>query len=189
MLTDNESTPLSMRSREQPSQSRVDRHPGSATKGCMLHLLTALSCFVIISVTLIFLTEFFGLCMSLIQSWPGFEFGLKIYCCCFTIIVILIEMEWTSTARQSIICQSWIWRGLFYAFIGFLENSMHAGDDKTLPVEWALFVAATLMIVYGFIYAVMGLLNLKRLRDERMARYIQLLAYIEVDNAMRMEPA
>jgi hypothetical protein len=122
----------------------------------------------------------------------------------FAIISILIELELTTAARESNLCQSWEYRGFGYIFLGLLHASTamttkcqgaedrdeEEEEENTVAVESSLtfqlltkFISLSLMII-GVLYILLGLLNMKRVRDEKMARYVQLISYLEVRSSL-----
>jgi hypothetical protein len=123
------------------------------------------------------------------------EIGIRFYLAAFAIISILIEFEFTTAARDSNLCQSWEYRGLGYIFLGLLhaytsltkissqeENEEEASVENSLIFQLiSKFLSVSLMII-GALYITLGLLNMKRIRDEKMARYIQLISFMEVSS-------
>jgi hypothetical protein len=104
------------------------------------------------------------------------------YIVVFSLAVILTELDWTAPIRNSILSQSWTFRGLFYIFIGLLEFVLHIDihDWRGQLIPFSVVVSASFMTLVGAIYSFMGIICLKKTKDERMARYIQLMSYLQV---------
>jgi hypothetical protein len=130
------------------------------------------------------------------------ETGVRLYLVVFSVIAILIELEITSAARSSSLCQTWEYRGLGFVFLGLLHAYTYLDEDFEIPtVLFLLNVTAYSLIASGVGYVVLGLAKTKRIRDEKMARYIQLISYMEVSlsffpphcsqvqNALRRDPS
>lgn len=121
--------------------------------------------------------------------------------------IIMIEMEWSEAIRTLSILQSWGIRGLCYVFVGLLIFQEFGGFSP-LPCTSRyplLRVSCVLLVILGLTYSIMvrtliishwwlkqrlliqnwkfffqGILSLKKVRDTKMARYIQLLSHFEV---------
>ena len=49
----------------------------------------------------------------------------------FSLLVVLVEMEWTSIIRESAVLYNWIPRGVLYTFLGILGTTMNdIGNDS-----------------------------------------------------------
>lgn len=118
----------------------------------------------------------FNLCFVVIDAI------LQLYLILFAILACFTELEWTGTVRNSILCQSWIFRGLIYMFIGTLAVKEDIPND--ILVDTILgninYFCGYVFVLFGGVYFVLGLLCIKRMRDRKMARYIALLAHNEV---------
>lgn len=139
----------------------------TAQKGCLLQFLTVFSSAIIVcAIGIAFMQVaslyFMAIELSLIRA------GIRLYVIIFSIIIILNEMEVSSLVRNSIISYSWIGRGLFYFFIGLIVLDQHVGhhiDSQVFRLSFGIFGHA--LLCSGVCYLVMGLLCLKRTRDER----------------------
>jgi hypothetical protein len=170
------------------------------SKGTLLHLLTIFSCVTVVWLVAIFLIQLFlagisilradGNLISLLhqglnESHPSFplviETGVRLYLVVFCVIAVLIELEITSAARSSSLCQSWEYRGLGFVFLGLLHAYTYLDEDFDSPIILRLLDGtAYSLIASGLVYVALGLANAKRIRDEKMARYIQLITFMEV---------
>lgn len=111
---------------------------------------------------------------------------MECYGLVFPIAVFLTEMEWTETIRSSILLQSWTSRGLFYIFIGLFTYETHKEFySGTKKMRNALFVVSCIMMTFGLVYSFMGLIYLKKIRDQKLAHYIGLVSNFEMQNAIR----
>lgn len=168
-----------------PSSSNTSRTNRTANKGCLLRFLTVLSVFIIISGLGIICLQA-GSMYLLATKISLVRAGLQLYIVIFSVIIILNEMEWTALVRNSLVSYSWIARGLFYIFIGLILLDQQLGyrtGSQFVGLCSVLFGHS--LVFSGLIYLIMGLLCLKRMRDDRMARYVQLLSYMEVQDTIR----
>jgi hypothetical protein len=92
-------------------------------------------------------------------------------------------MEWTESIRTFQLIQNWISRGLIYVFVGLLALDNN-GEILDYSVSDYVFFAPVSLIVFGVTYSILGLLCCKRFKDEKMAKYIQLLSHLEVQSAL-----
>lgn len=112
------------------------------------------------------------------------QYVLRLYVTVLCLLVILVELEWTKFARDSMIFNVWITRGICICFIGVLgleENDTSASKNSDHPgfsaTETYVKAVAWLMIACGALYFAMGICCLqlvyKRVRNdyqERLAR-------------------
>lgn len=98
------------------------------------------------------------------QTGRPVEYVLRVYVLLQCFLVILIEFEWTSFARESKILQFWVTRGIFYAFIGVLgldENDTL--QEKNQGTDWFdvskvyIMAVAWVMVACGCLYFSMGI--------------------------------
>ena len=99
--------------------------------------------------------------------------------------VIMCEFELTETIRTFTILQNWMTRGLSYIFVGLLAYNH---TEESLHSNTAAYVkfSSLSLIILGSIYSMMGLFCMKRLKDDRMAKYVQLLSHLEIQKAIQM---
>jgi ABC-type lipoprotein release transport system permease subunit len=95
----------------------------------------------------------------------------------------LAELEWTESVRSFQLVQNWISRGLIYVFVGLLALD-NDEEDLNYSISEYIFIASLALIALGITYSFLGLLCCKRFKDEKMAKYIQLLSHLEVQNAL-----
>lgn len=167
-----EHTPLQQQSPSDPP-TRTRNLPLSTTttaqKGCLLQFLTIFSSVIIVcGIGIAFLQiasmYYMAMDMSLVRA------GIRLYVIFFSIIVILNELEVSALVRNSIISYSWIARGLLYCFIGLIVLDQHVGHHLDSQVFRLCFgVFGHTLFVAGVCYFLMGLMCLKRTRDERWA--------------------
>ena len=113
---------------------------------------------------------------------------VQLYALTLCIVITFVEMEWTESIRSLTILQSWTVRGLSYIFVALLVfQEMGSLSAKTLTERNLRLVQGPPigLFFFGLLYTCMGILCLKRLRDSKMARYIQLLSHLEVQNVIR----
>jgi len=67
----------------------------------------------------------------IIISVPFEERVVRAYLIGSSLLVVLVEMEWTSIIRESAVLQNWICRGILYTFLGILGTTMNdIGNDS-----------------------------------------------------------
>lgn len=120
----------------------------------------------------------------------------------FTAIGVLCEMEWTETIRSTSLLQFWTSRGMFYVFISLFTvreygvltyqwSDMRFVLDTIAGILFAVGSAYITMVSskYCFLYSyralsrcwwLQGLFCMKKIRDEKMARYVRMLSGFEV---------
>ncbi len=108
------------------------------------------------------------------------DVGIRLFICLFCILAVLVELELTSTVRGSMMCQSWPLRGIFYIFVGLLQAFVHEDGWADTTLVGIVITTSYGFLFGGVIYVFMGLLQVKRIHDEKMARYIQLISFMEV---------
>lgn len=109
------------------------------------------------------------------------ESGVRLYMVAFSVVGILIELEITTAARSSSLCQFWEYRGLGFIFIGLLHAYTYLDEELSNSTVLLLLNITSYGVLFsGLVYIILGLLNLKRIRDEKMARYVQLISFMEV---------
>ena len=98
--------------------------------------------------------------------------------------VIMCEFELTETIRTFMILQNWMTRGLSYIFVGLLAYNHTEISLHSSAAAYVKFSSLSLIIL-GSIYSMMGLFCMKKLKDDRMAKYVQLLSHLEIQNAIQ----
>ena len=150
---------------------------------CNLFLFTIASYFTIASafaVTIAQLILILGVAEVLLV-----ETSVRIYGIVLCIGVIFTELEMTEVARSFILLQNWIFRGVCYAFVGLLAmNYSNVNENLDISSQLYVTVSSLSLVTMGTIYSCMGVLCLKRIRDDKMAKYIRLLSHLEIQNAM-----
>mmetsp|Transcript_434 Transcript_434/g.764 ORF Transcript_434/g.764 Transcript_434/m.764 type:complete len:189 (-) Transcript_434:1602-2168(-) len=141
----------------------------SSTTAIILGFATVLSVFLILIDT------------RMRDSFEVVHFMLRLYGLTLMVVAILSELEWFEAIRQSSILQNWTSRGIFLTFLGlfvFVEYSkLTLGRFKFVTM---VAVVSLVIVLCGCVYTGMGLMNLKRLKNEKTVRYIQLLSQYEV---------
>lgn len=155
--------------------------PARVTKGCFLVFYGGFSIFTTVCISVAFIVDCVLLIVATVMQskFDTLQLLLRLYLIAFNILAFFCEMEWTEAVRTTSLLQSWELRGLFYAFIGlFLIREFGAVFLFRLNV--AVYIVGCLMTFCGVVYTIMGMLCLKRVRNERTIRYIQLLSQYEV---------
>ena len=109
---------------------------------------------------------------------------IRIYGIILAVGVILCEFELTETIRTFIILQNWITKGLSYIFVGLLAYNHTKTRLDNDSEEYVKFSSLS-MIILGSIYSMMGVFCMKKLKDDRMAKYVQLLSHLEIQKAIQ----
>jgi len=96
---------------------------------------------------------------------------LCLYSLIFVSIAFLCEMEWLETIRQSAIFQNWVFRGIFYSYLGIFTY-VEYGRAKVfaLDVGWVVQSIAALLTVLGFIYTIMVSWRILKYRSMRLRK-------------------
>lgn len=174
-----------------PESSVVSSSP---SKGILLHTFTVFSCITVLWLVAILLIQIFLLVLSLLRvdgidkssfvtisyNFIVIESGVRLYMITFSVVGVLIELEITAAARSSSLCQFWEFRGFGFIFIGILHAYTYLDEELNNSTSIFLNVTSYGVIFSGVVYILLGLFNLKRIRDEKMARYIQLISFMEV---------
>lgn len=109
------------------------------------------------------------------------ETGVRLYLVAFSILGILIELEITAIIRTANLCQAWEYRGFFFTFIGLFHVYTNKDDQfDNENIVLCLQLVGYFMMLCGIIYLLLGFLHFKKIRDEKMARYVQLISVLEV---------
>jgi hypothetical protein len=153
-----------------------------AHRGVVLIIFQCISIATMVAGAALALVEFAAVIEKLtwlVTMSPSFNvlaFFKQLYAIVLSIAIAFTELEWTETLRTFILLQNWVTRGLAYIFVGLMAIEKHTNS----VFKSTLFWLGIGLIAFGGIYAFMGLLCLKRIRDQKMARYIQLLSNYEV---------
>lgn len=109
---------------------------------------------------------------------------IRVYGIVLAMGVIMCEFEVTETIRTFIILQNWITRGLSYIFVGLLAyNHTETILDRS-STSYVNFSSLSLILL-GSVYSMMGIFCMKKLKDDRMAKYVQLLSHLEIQKAIQ----
>ena len=108
---------------------------------------------------------------------------IRLYGILLCIGVILCELELTEVVRTFIVLQNWISRGFAYIFVAMLALNHGTLNLDSTTMKYVEFSTSSL-ICLGSLYIFMGIFCLKKLRDDKMARYIQLLSHLEIQKVI-----
>ena len=152
-----------------------------ADKDWMLMLFNFISYITAASATTVFFSQIMLIFGDGSNNVPGTV--VRLYGVVLCVGVVLAEFELTEVVRTFIIVQNWITRGLAYIFVGLLA---YDHDETTLDSSSLAYVNVTSLglIGIGGLYMVMGVACMKKLRDDKMAKYIQLLSHTEIQKAI-----
>lgn len=171
-------------------------HLSEAQRGCLLSIFIVISGCTAITGALTALALFYFMVVALavdtnLNGDSAVHGVVQLYGIALCIIVTFVEMEWSESIRSLTILQSWTVRGLAYTFVALLIFQETGSVSATLLstrhlecVQWP----SLLLLFFGLLYFLMGILCLKRVRDTKMARYIQLLSHIEVSFPLHSLP-
>ena len=109
---------------------------------------------------------------------------IRVYGIVLAMGVTMCEFELTETIRTFMILQNWMTRGLSYIFVGLLAYNHTEISLHSSAAAYVKFSSLSLIIL-GSIYSMMGLFCMKRLKDDRMAKYVQLLSHLEIQKAIQ----
>jgi uncharacterized membrane protein len=81
---------------------------------------------------------------------------LRAYSLLFMLIAFLCEMEWLEAIRQSAVFQSWIFRGVFFSYLGLFSYVEYANFeiDKS-RYSWLVEAFSLSVFVSGVIYTIL----------------------------------
>mmetsp|Transcript_28929 Transcript_28929/g.41250 ORF Transcript_28929/g.41250 Transcript_28929/m.41250 type:complete len:203 (+) Transcript_28929:3-611(+) len=156
---------------------------------CMLTFCKIFSAFTSICLFCSFLASLFALVVQTtieeVLNRPIYMI-LQLYCIGFNCIAFLCEMELTEGIRNIQVLQSWTVRGIFYIFVSFftLQETNSTEYVKGDFINWFSRRAACSILLCGTVYIILGMLCLKKVRDRKMAKYIQLLAQYEIQQTL-----
>lgn len=145
------------------------------------------SIYTVVSLVCTFVWDIFFVGRSIVLSKEFFHILLQMYNPIIAFSAILVEAELTDTIRGIDLLQSWTFRGFSYIFIGLLTKVQCDYSSITVPRTCVLLnsiVSGNLMII-GVIYAYLGLLSAKKIKDKKMANYIRLLSIHEMEQIMQ----
>ena len=81
---------------------------------------------------------------------------LRLYGLTFNCIAFMCEMEWLETIRQSTIFQNWVFRGIFYSYLGiFTFVEYGKAIVFTVNLSWIVEVGAAGLTFLGLVYTIM----------------------------------
>lgn len=167
----------------------------SVSRGCFLTFVALISCLGILAGIIMLVAQIvyiyffdescnlFILIFSISYILTVVQFLIRCYIIVFSVTVLLTEMDWTAAVRNSVVSISWTFRGFFYMFIGLLELALDndVDDWKVEVIPFSIILSGSSMLIVGVLYLLMGVCCLKKTRDDRMARYIQLMSYLQVN--------
>jgi hypothetical protein len=172
MADSDERTPLqpqlsTAKTEPKAPKSTISGKPVKAQKGCLLQYLTVFSSIVIvcaIGIGFLQVVSMYYLAMDMSAA----RAGVHMYMIFFSAVIVMVELELSALVRNSIVSYSWIGRGFFYLFIGLLVLDQHVGHHlESQLVKLCCNILGNTLAISGLLYLIMGLLCLKRARDER----------------------
>lgn len=160
-------------SRRAKEEAELDEqlHPKRSTFHKFMYLVSYL---VVIAAVNMVIGQIVGM---IFENVNIIEIIMRCYVIALCGLVCLVEMEWTKSARESVILRLWITRGLFYAFIGILgleqNDNATARDGVQLSdlTRNYLRAVAWVMIGCGAIYLIMGATCMQLLYNKQRADY------------------
>ena len=98
--------------------------------------------------------------------------AIRAYGVLFASIIIFTELRWTKMINESTFLQNWVTRGLFYVFVGLL--TLEQNQEKAVQPNWIVLyveVIGLILNTIGILYTFMGIMCLKRIKDQKEAEY------------------
>lgn len=148
--------------------------PGWDNSPIIFVLISMIALLACTSMVIAQLLPFFFAKIGLLQAC------LRVYMILFTVVFILAEVEVPYIAKNVSSLQNWVLRGLMYSFIGLIgaEEARSVVEYKAVKGKLktgmntkmvSVFIEASswAMVVVGLIYLLMGILRLKRIKDNR----------------------
>lgn len=114
--------------------------------------LTATCLLVVVCASVLFLI----LDTSLSNANSIVHLFLRMYGLIFMSLAFMCEMEWVEAIRQSTIFQNWLFRGMFYSFLGLFTYVEYQREDRAVVrYGWVMDSIAVTLAVLGVVYTVM----------------------------------
>jgi len=143
-------------------------------KGCFLMTLEFISHDTVLAAAAVSVSQIIDLIYT---NLSYIDFVIRIYVFALTFPIVLVQLGWTKTMKESLISKKWTVRGLFYIFIGVLVLQSHDGEAWSDSTAVAIvFCCAYAMILSGLLYFVLGILCLKKVYEAKLAAYNESLA-------------
>eukprot|EP01039_Chlorochromonas_danica_P006450 gene6450-7114_t len=116
------------------------------------------------------------------SSWR--DMVLYSYGTVFSCIIVALELDFQAVVQRLRLLELWLFRGLFYSFVGFL---LFAGSD---PLDHVLFVniVGLLLFLLGLGYSIMGMLCVKSIVAARYESRQSTSPYIELTDDFQPSP-
>ncbi|CAN0089687.1 unnamed protein product [Ectocarpus sp. 12 AP-2014] len=170
------------------SDEDMARYSGVRTvrRGCLLDSLLLLNAITVIAALGVGVAQ--GMVLGYHKDLSPESVAVRCYNILFCMLIIMAELEWTTTVREMFVLHSWIPRGVVYSFVGVLV--LEEEDEKGLDLGgFGLYITiiAWIMVGIGALYFLLGLCCVKRIRDKKMARHKTLVAHAEMQAAMRRD--
>lgn len=168
-----EDTPLvQQRESSQPTNKRVNRT-------CCHSFFILISSYSSISLACLLISQFAPLKFVKIR---GLELALRCYIGLFSIILLMAEMNAPfDFLTENQLLGNWISRGVIYSFMGLVNkeesvtigNMNHNRKKITAADIFEIFqaVSSWMMVASGLLYAIMGLLCLRSMKDRCEKEY------------------
>lgn len=79
--------------------------------------------------------------------------ALRLYSLVFMLVAFLCEMEWLEAIRQSTIFQNWVYRGMFFSYLGLFSYVEYANFqiDKS-SYSWLVEAFSLSVFASGLVY-------------------------------------
>lgn len=118
----------------------------------------------------------------------GLHLYLRIYIAFFSVVLLLVELEFPFFSGSSGFMENWLSRGILHSFLGLVNQeesaviynkqesyilSHEANGLSELSALLDLFLQVTswMMVVSGILYTLMGALCLKKVKDSCVSKY------------------
>jgi len=98
------------------------------------------------------------------------DIAARSYVIFFSCLIVLCEIDWRFVMKKIRLLDDWTFRGFFYAYVGLCTI------DKSGDLDSPEDITGISLMVLGLVYAIMGLLCIKGVVQQRR-KY----AYREVD--------
>lgn len=118
----------------------------------MFSTVTATCLLVVVCASVLFLI----LDTSLSNANAVVHLFLRLYGLIFMSLAFMCEMEWVEAIRQSTIFQNWLFRGIFYSFLGLFTYVEYQREDMAaVKYGWVMDSIAITLSILGLVYTVM----------------------------------
>ncbi len=150
-----------------------------ASGSCVLHSLTALSvvtCAALLMVMGLHVAELVKFHFNGVRG-RQLELYIKVFALhifgilfCFLGIAVEAKVRWFAASESLSIFQNFMWRGLFYVYIGISAQSVITAYENSQTFATCMDIATWMTVGFGVVYALGELLCVRTMAIKRMQK-------------------